>query len=332
MTDVLRLFDLYELMESPASSVQRLIESDLQTLLQREALGDVSDADFVSAYLLAYFRRSIGNKWLTRFPKPIEVVPQRSRDVWWAALPWDWTESERKSWIGFSSLSEWLSQASVYKVSQSALRVLGEWQRGNFQIALLAYIPTPSEVLKFQVQGVRPVSLLTRKEDFWVQVERFPNAFELTIHDLIHADRFQKDPTLMKEQIHFFRLLEKVVESKILVSVLERDRDLEEDFDYVLSDMNTVPVHGLQYLKAILIQHFLRHHGFQGSDKLAGVGLTEFETLFQKMTDLWNLPKEASEALKRVCTPSYRADVDGPIIQRAVSAIEFSPPTRSLFG
>ncbi|MBX9767634.1 MAG: hypothetical protein K2X47_10220 [Bdellovibrionales bacterium] len=308
-------------MEIPPPAVQHQIEKDMCALLELAEVIAISDADLVSASLLTYFRRSFGKRWLTRFPRAKSEMPDEESEPWWALLPWDWSDSERKTWVGFLSLSDWLSHAAIYKVSQATLSALGAWQQGAFQIVLLRYVPTPSEVLKFQVQGIRPVTLLTDPESFWIPVERFPNAFELTIHDLIHVDRFQKSPHQMVEQIRFFNLLNRLVESRVLSAALQRDPQLKEDFEYVLSDMNTVPVHGLQYLKAILIQHFLRCHGLEPNGKLEGQSHTEFETLFQRMVALWEFPEEAREALTRVCTPSYRPEYDGPLIQQAVASI-----------
>jgi hypothetical protein len=69
------------------------------------------------------------------------------------------------------------------------------------------------------------------KEDNW----------EFMLHDLMHAERFFYSPSLYKQQVGFFRWLK---EQSFEISGSE--------WDYLRSDMNTHPLHALQFLKHLL--------------------------------------------------------------------------------
>ena len=310
MTSRVGLFQALDLMILPSPSVQSAIQAQLKELVELRNKRAFPDVDFVAAVLVSYFRNTNGSRWMTRRPEPADSHECQ----WWKALRWDWTERERRSWTGAPSLASWLGRSSLLGVPLAALRALGAWDAGTFRVQMLLHVPTPLEVLRFQAQGVRPVTLLMDPERLWTSVERFPNAFELTVHDLIHAERFQRDQAVMVSQVGFFLLLQDLVSSSTINSLLESDPELKREFEYVLSDMNTVPVHGLQYLKAILIRHYLRRGGRSVSEFLGVEEKQVFDRDFLKLIQVWRVDKATEQALMRMCSSAYQPDVDGPRI------------------
>lgn len=308
------LSEAFDSMKPPSPSVQFAIQDQLNDLVKHRVSFALPDSELVAAALLIYFRNINGRHWITRWPEPLES----SRTPWWEALPLDWTERERRSWRGASSLASWLGRSSILRVPLAVLRALDSWGTGAFRMRLIFHVPKPEEVLRFQVQGLRPVTLITEKESLWQPVERFPNAFEITIHDLVHAERFQRDPELMLGQVAFFRLLQEVVCSELLNPLLDADPELRREFDYVLSDMNTSPIHGIQYLKAILIRHHLRQRGRSLNEFLGDGERRTFERDFLSLIRVWKLDDAVEESLIRMCSPAYRPEVDGPRIHRMV--------------
>jgi hypothetical protein len=138
----------------------------------------------------------------------------------------------------FQEISLFLKSQKIPRLSQRAQMALSKWIDGEWPIILSLKIPSPREMLEVQAQGKRYVSWLPDvsgpilgKEDNW----------EFMLHDLMHAERFFYSPELYQAQVGFFRWLQ------------NQSLNLSgEDWDYLRSDMNTHPLHALQFLKHLL--------------------------------------------------------------------------------
>ncbi|MFI5391168.1 MAG: hypothetical protein ACHQYQ_07395 [Bacteriovoracales bacterium] len=135
-------------------------------------------------------------------------------------------------------LSDFLQSTKIPKMSQRAQLTLLKWLDGEWPIVLTNKIPTPSEMLSIQAKGKRFVSWLPHlngpileKKDNW----------DFMLHDLMHAERFFHLPELYRAQKGFFQWL------------LDQSFQLTGfEWDYLRSDMNTHPLHALQFLKHLL--------------------------------------------------------------------------------
>lgn len=135
-------------------------------------------------------------------------------------------------------ISSFLKFQKIPRLSQRAQLALSKWIDGEWPIILSSKIPSPKEMLETQAQGKRFVSWLPDiqgpilgKEDNW----------EFMLHDLMHAERFFYSHELYRAQVGFFCWL--------------RDQSLDlngPEWDYLRSDMNTHPLHALQFLKHLL--------------------------------------------------------------------------------
>jgi hypothetical protein len=135
-------------------------------------------------------------------------------------------------------VSIFLKLNRIPRLSQRAQISLLKWINADWPIILSSKIPSPGEMLAVQAQGKRVVSWLPGikgpildKEDNW----------EFMLHDLMHAERFFYSPSLYRQQVGFFRWLK---EQSLEISGAQ--------WDYLRSDMNTHPLHALQFLKHLL--------------------------------------------------------------------------------
>lgn len=226
-------------------------------LAQRHRDGALSDAQFAALYFLTWQITLHGSRFAARRYKAdprADVAQWRS---WlWADAPSDLTER----------LLTLLERYQFLGVTHEVGAALSAWLRGRWSLILLHHVPPPSEVLRMQIGGVRPVSVLCDAQRMFEPIFEKADAFVFVQHDLEHAFRFFSDPELHRMQRNFFCLIERVTGAGVLRDMLGealfRDR-----FHYLISDMNTHPLHSLQYLRAILVEQALRaeHRGPQAA-------------------------------------------------------------------
>ncbi|NCN95685.1 MAG: hypothetical protein GW917_03090 [Bdellovibrionales bacterium] len=135
------------------------------------------------------------------------------------------------------------------KVKEKALLALTKWVSGEWKFQILDYIPTPYEVLEYQAQGVRPVTIKIQNE--FKQILNREDCLEFFLHDLEHGHMFFFDDELKKMQIDFFANVHKSCQSSIWDDYL-KDEEFKEKFYYLISDMNTHREHYRQFLGAML--------------------------------------------------------------------------------
>lgn len=170
--------------------------------------------------------------------------------------------------------------------------VLARWLRGSWPLVLRAGIPAPREILRMQARGRRAVTALTAWPRMCRPVLHKPDAFAFFVHDLEHAYKFFHSPALHAEQRAFFARLERACDRGVFAPYLE-DPPFVEKFHYLMSDMNTHPEHGRQYLRAILVEFYLRRGGKVLSEPLSAAA--EWAVV---------------EVLRGVCGPMPSGDAD----------------------
>ncbi|MFG1500972.1 hypothetical protein ABMA70_12260 [Halobacteriovorax sp. XZX-3] len=135
------------------------------------------------------------------------------------------------------------------KVKGKALNALMHWGNNQWEFELLDYIPSPYEVLKFQAQGIRPVTLI-EQENFKPILMR-EDCLEFFLHDLEHGHMFFHNEELKKMQINFFKKVEDSLERGEWKPYL-KCREFKEKFFYLISDMNSHIEHYRHYLNSML--------------------------------------------------------------------------------
>lgn len=152
------------------------------------------------------------------------------------------------------SIYEFCKTVRINPLPQAATRALYFFYVGHYPLEILCYEPRPLELLQFQIRGKR---ILTFNSNFqiWPTLkygERDPLSFWL--HDLIHAEHFFSDPINRQGQVGFYRFIQEILEHKILDSIL-LNADFNEAFSYLISDMNSHPIHLIKTFKALIDIH-----------------------------------------------------------------------------
>jgi hypothetical protein len=159
----------------------------------------------------------------------------------------------------------------IKELPQAIFDILHKWGEGACELLLWKHVPTPIEMLKYQAQGKRIVTMDLEKAARGVLIDGHRDSFEFLLHDLLHADLFFKDQENHLQQRDFFAQLQKTIARE---SLLETADDLFlKDLAYLMSDMNSHRAHLEAHFKAILIQRRLRVEQRASSDPLSPQGL-----------------------------------------------------------
>jgi hypothetical protein len=192
---------------------------------------------------------------------------------------------------------------------------LGAWSRNEWKLVLRADIPTPLEVLRMQTSGARPVTVLTDPQRMLRPVLTKPDGFAFMLHDLEHAYKFFHDRRLHTLQRALFFALAVAVERGLFADYL-CENEFRARFDYLVSDMNTHPLHSLHYLRAILVDYYSRRElgGLRGP--LSVHARADIARVLRALGECGGLGKAADAAL--------RALGDGAAGEHEVRVIEDS--------
>lgn len=200
----------------------------------------------------------------------------------------------------------------------SVAQSLMAWQSGRYNLQLLTTVPSPKDVLQMQAQGRRCVSMLHKQEEIQSFVEEGRDVFGFIVHDLIHADHFFADPDKAQAQVQFSQKLLQVIQFPEIQAMLKTDPFFEGEFNYLMSDMNSVPLHLLKTLKAILLGYYKRRAGLNMGQPLPQDAECEFSLIFNLTLNPWRLSEEALAAAHRLNTPVYRGHEDAALLHYAL--------------
>lgn len=293
---------------SQAMATEAALSRRLASLAARRAGGELDAAAYAAGYFLAWQTALHGSRFASRKAK---ADRRPDLDAWLSALDTSFGESLRATLLG------WFERYHFVGVIPAVPAALLGWLRGSWSLRLLLRIPSPLEVLHLQAAGVRPVTVLAEYPRASRPVLGKANGFDFLVHDLEHAYKFFHDPELHVAQRRFFGLLRAAVE-RGLFTPYRSDPVFAGQLDYLISDMNTHPVHGLRYLCAVLIECLLRREGRGSTDALSAPAEAEMADLLRALGDLWRFPPTAGAALSRLRAGGF-GKADAAILAEAVS-------------
>lgn len=189
-----------------------------------------------------------------------------------------------------------LDRYDFREVRRRAVDALLAWLRGEWTLALLEHVPCAQDVLRMQAVGTRPVTVITAPGRMHGPVMDKPNAFVFLLHDLEHAYQFFHDPAQHSAQSRFAQRLLQACDAPLFWAQ-RGDTVFAAKFDYLAADMNTHVVHSLQYLRAILVEFYLRRDGRTPSDALSDGARGEMRALWRSLGGRWDFGDEALVAL-----------------------------------
>ncbi|MGE5086161.1 MAG: hypothetical protein ACM3MG_07640 [Bacillota bacterium] len=201
----------------------------------------------------------------------------------------------------------------------SVQRSLTSWNQGLYPLQLLTSIPTAHDVLSLQAQGRRCVSMLIHPKEITDFVGEGRDVLGFLIHDLIHADHFFYDRRKAQAQIEFCKKLLIVIKLDFIQEMLDQDEKFKEEFYYLMSDMNSVPLHLLKTLKALLLGFYKRQApgGFKAA--LLHAKELEFKRRYEAVLSPWKFSILALEAAHRLNTEFYKHPEDSLILDHELS-------------
>ncbi|QLY24328.1 hypothetical protein [Bdellovibrio sp. KM01] len=200
----------------------------------------------------------------------------------------------------------------------SVQKSLSAWKAGLYPLNLLTHLPTADDVLLMQAQGQRCVSMLLKPDEIHSFVEEGRDVLGFIVHDLIHADHFFNDPLRAQAQVHFCQKLLEVLKLPAIQHMLFVDEVFRKEFHYLMSDMNSVPLHLLKTLKAVLLGYFKRQHNTDMKQALPVTSEKHFAECYRQVLAAWNFSALEFAAAQRLNTPHFQYPTDSVLLDQAL--------------
>jgi hypothetical protein len=221
--------------------------------------GEIGDAAYAGLYFLHWQTESHGKRFASRRSKH----DPRPTEAGWREETQALAGRDLDAW-----LASYFARTQFFGVIVNVPDALSAWLRGAWPLRLHERIPSSREVLAMQVQGERPVTVLSAWPRMTLPVLGKPNAFAFMVHDLEHAWKFYADAKMHRAQRAFFAALRQALAQGAFAAYLG-DEVFAGKFDYLVSDMNTHVMHATQFLRAILLERHLRLEGASGHAELS---------------------------------------------------------------
>lgn len=222
----------------------------------------LSQSEFCARYILAHLARRHPAQWLSspRAPRASLTDAISSTNLLCelsaAEIAVSFRQSERLR--GLDTVVDLFREFYFRGVALDSHEGLVGWLEQRYPLRLLFHIPTPDEMLAYQCEGRRYVTVLLADEDQLRAHGRHADACDFLLHDLEHAHKFFADPLVHLGQVRFFRRLRDSLDTFML---WRDDLSFAKDLNYLKSDMNSHPVHLIKFLKAVVLAAEIRRTG-----------------------------------------------------------------------
>jgi len=154
-----------------------------------------------------------------------------------------------KSWC----LRKVLAFTLIKPLPESCLQPLFHLSNPHFPLKIISFVPTPLELLELQIQGRRVITFHENFENWPNEITNDRDFLSFIIHDLIHADHFFKSQKQRQGQLGFYLFIKKIINDPNLRNLIDNPV-FKTQFEYMISDMNSHPVHLFKTFRAITNQ------------------------------------------------------------------------------
>lgn len=245
-----------------------------------------------------------GHEWLGARRSSVASTMAASSDLLAVLEEWRMPLDDRlrRRLQGVSNFSELLERNLLKGVRLDSHMGLWGLLTQSYPLIVRNDIPNPQEMLLCQCRGQRYVTHLSNYEDLERPIGRFKGSFEFLLHDLEHAHKFFGQPSSFRGQVAFFSLLKQILHH---FDEWRADPLFCKDLEYLMSDMNSHPVHLFKYLKAIVLTACLR----QGGDRVE-----KLDEWWNRVLENWSAPDPVRAAALRINQPGSEDDKDRQMI------------------
>jgi hypothetical protein len=200
----------------------------------------------------------------------------------------------------------------------SVQRSLTAWKSGTYPLNLMTHLPSADDVLTMQARGHRCVSMLVEADEIRCFVEEGRDVLGFIVHDLIHADHFFHDPIKAQAQVIFCQKLLEVLKLPAIQHMLFSDETFRKELHYLMSDMNSVPLHLLKTLKAVLLGYYKRQTTDDMKQSLPLEIEAEFNQCYSQVLQIWDFSEHEFAAAQRLNTENFQHPTDSVLLDQAL--------------
>lgn len=213
------------------------------------------------------------------------------------------------------SVLDFIFRYRLRLVPELALEALAKWQAGEYALVLDLKMPTTLEMLEVQCAGSRYVTLFADADAIRRSTREARHAFDFLLHDLVHAEHFFSHPELKVGQTAFYRAMKSAHEAGLFDEALANDGIFKKEWEYLVSDMNSHPVHLMKSFQAVLQGHILRRQGESVSGRLDPHSRSALRQWLGTFFDLWNIEGKTRVSFERINQDDFDAEVDASEIE-----------------
>lgn len=244
------------------------------------------NAEIVAQYVVSQCSLRYGTAWLGSRSEQYSVECTDNA-VWLESQSVAFNDRLRERLVGIRDWRALIRNFQLKGVREDSRQGLLGWLDGAYALHLLDYPPTPEDMLIFQCRGERVVTLNRADSG---PIGRHAGPFEFLLHDLEHAHKFFGCGTF-QGQVRFFNLLREALEAGHF-NVWRSQPRFRTDLEYLMSDMNSHPLHLLKYLKAIVLE------------AVPAKSIAELDRWCDDLFDLWRLPEPVLTAARKINYPA----------------------------
>lgn len=247
----------------------------------------LSDVQLVALWTLTYLRiRHPKTWWGAKRATPLHhhalSLPLRE-------LPISWLAEEQHLLEQYQSLGDLFAHRALKATPEAVNRSILAWSLKTYGLVLMERIPSVEEVLEQQIRGQRCVTIFREQTTLSKLILGERDALGFAFHDLIHADHFFHDNSLMRGQIGFYRQVNDLLNAQLLAPFMAKE-SFSEQLDYLVADMNSHPVHLWKCFKSICRQ---ANHGAMD------------ELFLAELPKRWEMTDELSHAFDELNGPRF---------------------------
>ena len=226
------------------------LEAKLAPLVATYKSGQLSASEFTAAYLITILSHRNPGTWAGAKRAKLNTphhMPTLLKD-----LPLKFEPNIQRRLEGITNLGDLFAQFAFKSTPEAVNRAILAWSHGDYRLELMFRIPTPQEVLDQQKQGRRCVTAIVQATQLKKYILGQRDALSFTMHDLIHADHFYHHNDSFQSQLGLYALLDFCMKQNHFEEHLKLNK-FQDEFEYLIADMNAYAVHLLKCLKSALI-------------------------------------------------------------------------------